>query len=154
ACEALDNQISHGGNRIGFGALAADAAMLTPPGQIVLRTEGERQLAGRSLPRLDTPAKVDGSAPFGADVRLPNMVFASVRSGPPGSRLDSFVHDGARGVRGLVAVVDEPGWVAAVASDWWAAERALPLLKPVFAGGAVPDDSTIDKALAGALAGG
>ncbi len=154
ACEARDNQISHGRDRIGFGALAADAAMLTPPAQIVLRTDGERQLAGRSLPRLDTPAKVDGTAPFGADIRLPNMVFASVRSGPPGSRLDSFVHDGARNINGFVAVVDEPGWVAAVATNWWAAERALPLLKPVFAHGAVPDDTTIDKALVDALTGG
>lgn len=154
ACEARDGQISHGRESIGFGALAAEAATLTPPRQIVLRTDGERRLTGRSLPRLDTPAKVDGSAPFGADIRLPNMVFASVRSGPPGSRLDSFVHDGARGVRGLVAVVNEPGWVAAVATDWWAAERALPLLKPVFAHGAVPDDAAIDKALAAALTSG
>lgn len=154
ACEARDNQISHGGESLGFGALAAEAATLTPPRQVALRADGERRLTGRSLPRLDTPAKVDGSALFGADIRLPNMLFASLRSGPPGSRLDSFVHDGARGVRGLVAVVDEPGWVAAVATDWWAAERALPLLKPVFSHGAVPDDAAIDKALADALAGG
>lgn len=153
-CEARDNQISHAGNHIGFGALATEAAMLTPPAQIMLRTDGERQLTGRSLPRLDTPAKVDGTALFGADIRLPNMVFASVRSGPPGSRLDRFVHDGARGVRGLLAVVDEPGWVAAVATDWWAAERALPLLKPVFAHGAMPDAAAIDKALADALTSG
>src|SRR3546814_11566209 len=75
---------------IAFGALAQDAARFNLPPEIPALHPSAPRLVGRSMPRLDTPAKLDGSARFGADVRLPNMVYASVRSGPSGgSRLVS-----------------------------------------------------------------
>jgi isoquinoline 1-oxidoreductase beta subunit len=154
-CRADGNQIVHGKNILGFGAVAAEAATLAPPGEITLRPEPQRRLFGRPLPRLDAPAKADGSAVFGADVRLPDMLFASVRRAPPGGgRAEEVEQERAKGVRGLVAVVDTPGWVAAVATNWWAADRALDLVNPRFASDNPPaDQGSIDSALSEALAG-
>src|SRR3546814_14682063 len=82
--------VVNGAERIAFGALAQDAARFNLPPEIPALHPSAPRLVGRSMPRLDTPAKLDGSARFGADVRLPNMVYASVRSGPSGgSRLVS-----------------------------------------------------------------
>src|SRR3546814_2435563 len=53
----------------------------------------EDGLAGQNLPRLDVPAKIDGSANFAADIRLPNMVFASIRQGPVGDRSEEHTSE-------------------------------------------------------------
>src|SRR3546814_4276538 len=72
----------------------------------------ENRLAGRPLPRLDLPSKVDGSARFAGDVRLPDMVYASVRRGPYGGgpllRID---RDAAEAVPGVIALFENPWWV-------------------------------------------
>src|SRR3546814_11829890 len=54
------------------------------PATLPMLPAREDGLAGQNLPRLDVPAKIDGSANFAADIRLPNMVFASIRQGPVG----------------------------------------------------------------------
>src|SRR3546814_20181472 len=101
------------------------------------------------MPRLDTPAKLDGSARFGADVRLPNMVYASVRSGPSGgSRLVSADEKAAGALRGVVKVIQEERWIAVVGESWWAANRALNVLKPRFeTRGRLADSAAISKAM-------
>jgi isoquinoline 1-oxidoreductase beta subunit len=83
---------------------------------------------------IDLPSKVDGSYNFAADIRLPGMVYASIRQGPVGTiRLQSWRRRRRlRKVGGYLGVVKQEGWVAAVASSWWAANKALDLLDPVF----------------------
>ena len=71
-----------------FAELAEAAAAQELPDDLPIRGGIENRLVGQPLPRLDLPAKVDGSAPFAGDIRLPDMVYAAVRSGPTGdSRL-------------------------------------------------------------------
>ena len=155
-CNAVAGHIERGAERLSFGTLAAEAATMTPPDALEWRDEPSRRLYGRSIPRLDAPPKLDGSARFGADVRLPKMVYASVRQGPPGdSRLAGYDEAAAKAVRGFLAVTNDVRWVAAVASDWWAAERALNLMKPRFETlGPLADSASIAAALDRALTGG
>lgn len=70
------------GRRIPYGEVAAAAALLTPPASAPLVPDSALQVIGKSFARQDIPPKVDGSAKYGIDVRLPGMVFAAVRHGP------------------------------------------------------------------------
>jgi isoquinoline 1-oxidoreductase beta subunit len=155
ACAVEGGFVTHGKDRLRFGELAASAASGTVPDPLPLRGEGGTRLSGQSLPRLDAPAKVDGSANFAGDIRLPDMVFAAIRQAPVGeSKLLSVDRAAAAKVHGMLSVVTTDDWVAAVASNWWAANRALDVLAPKFstAGDPINSDS-IDAALAAALKG-
>ena len=154
-CTTSDGFVIAGKQRLRFGVLAARSASLSPPVDIVLRPEATRRIYGQSVPRLDTPSKVDGSANFAGDVRLPEMVFASIRQGPVGdSKLVRVDRKAAEQVRGIVAVVEEDRWVAAVASNWWAADHALQALAPRFeTRGATINTDSINAALTSALNG-
>lgn len=154
--ETLDTQdgfVVNGPQRIGFGELAEAAAGMELPDDPPVRGGTQNRLAGQPLPRLDLPSKVDGSARFAADVRLPDMVYASVRRGPYGGgpliRIDV---DAAEAVPGVIALFENPWWVGAVASNWWAANRAVEAMKPAFGAPESPiNGESIDGALTSAL---
>ena len=79
------------GRRIAYGDVAAAAALLTPPASAPLVPDSALQVIGKTFPRQDIPSKVDGSARYGIDVRLPGMVFAAVKHGPSfGSTLSTL----------------------------------------------------------------
>jgi isoquinoline 1-oxidoreductase beta subunit len=75
-CDTDGGFVVHEGKRLGFGEVSADAAGLRPPETPQLRPPGTGKLAGQPLPRLDLPAKSDGSLRFASDVRLPRMIYA------------------------------------------------------------------------------
>jgi isoquinoline 1-oxidoreductase beta subunit len=158
-CEAADGFIGHGDERLSFAELALEAARLTPPDPPPLRSslpqEAPNQMGAEApvfFPRLDLPAKVDGSYQFAGDVRLPGMVYAAIRHGPlDQAELVRFYPERAEGTRGLVGVVKGKRWLAAVASDWWAAERALDRMKPIFRLDSPLDSASIGGALDQAL---
>ena len=158
-CETAGGFVVHGKDRLRFAELAAEAARdfgaKSVPDPLVLRGETANRLSGQSLPRLDAPSKVDGSANFAGDVRLPDMVFASIRQGPVGdSKLVRVDRAAAERVRGLLEVVTNDRWVAAVGNTWWAANRALDVLAPRFETRGNPVDSaSIRRALTAALNG-
>ena len=156
ACDTEDGFVVRGKDRIRFAEVAADAAALAPPDDIPLRPLRIGKIYGESVPRIDLPAKVDGTARFAGDVRLSELVYASVRHGPFGSgALEHIDKAAADKIIGLVGVVENPRWVAAVATNWWAANRAVDALAPKFASnGPLPDDASINAALTAALAAG
>ena len=153
ACDTAGGFVTHGDDRVRFAEIAAEAAALTPPDHAPLRVPGAGGIVGRSVARIDLPSKVDGSARFAGDVRLPDMVYAAVRHGPFGNtRLKRIDEAGADKVPGTLATFANPGWAAAVATNWWAANRAVNAIAPVFATkGALPDSASIAKALGDAL---
>ncbi|WNO54742.1 xanthine dehydrogenase family protein molybdopterin-binding subunit [Stakelama saccharophila] len=155
SCGTVGGFVVHDRNRLRFGELAAAASEYEPPRDLVLRSGADNRLSGASVPRLDTPAKVDGSANFAGDVRLPGMMFASVRQGPVGdTRLIRVDREAADRVPGVRHIVQTDSWVAAVAETWWAADKALDALAPRFATrGAIVDSASIEAALATALDG-
>ena len=133
-CDTEGSAVVHEGKRIGFGEIAADAAKFKPPETPQLRASGSGKLAGEPLPRLDLPAKSDGSLRFAADIRLPKMVHASVRFAPPGGRLIGLSREAAREQPGLIDLVVRDDRVAALAQTWWAADKALARAAPRFSG--------------------
>ncbi len=146
ACAAQGGFVVSGGKRIGFGELADEAASMRAPTSASLR---RGVLAGRSLPRLDLPAKSDGSLRFAGDVRLPGLRFASLRMAPPGGKVTGFDRSAAeeKGAR----IVAHEQWIAAVAETTWAASRALDAATPRFTGFADADTPAIEQALTVAL---
>ncbi|MBT9506266.1 molybdopterin cofactor-binding domain-containing protein [Rhodoferax sp.] len=70
------------GQTLAYGAVAADAALLKPPMSAPLVPDSQLKAIGKSLPRLDIPLKVDGSAKYGIDIRLPGMLFAVIKHSP------------------------------------------------------------------------
>ncbi|MBD3729414.1 MAG: xanthine dehydrogenase family protein molybdopterin-binding subunit [Sphingomonadales bacterium] len=139
-CDAAAGFVLHENKRLSFARLADAAAQEDAPDPPVLRAEAaaEEPLPGLAdaeiaFPRLDLPAKVDGSFLFAGDVRLPDMLFAAIHHGPLGkAELARFEAARARDVAGLVQVVRGKRWLAAVATNWWAAERALGDMRAVF----------------------
>ncbi|WP_086607357.1 molybdopterin cofactor-binding domain-containing protein [Erythrobacter donghaensis] len=140
-CEVEGGFVKLGDRRLGFGELAEAAAGYTPPDPPPLRPEPPREQplpadvdAAPAYPRIDLPSKVDGTYRFAGDVRLPGMVFASIRHGPvDGSELTGFDRKAAGGVRGLAGIVESKRWLAVAADTWWGAEAALAAMKPKFA---------------------
>jgi len=79
----LDGVVSHSsGARYSYGQLAPAAALLTPPASAPLVPGAQLRWIGQALERQDIPSKVDGSARYGLDVRLPGQVFAVVKHCP------------------------------------------------------------------------
>lgn len=159
-CEAHGHAVTHGQKRLAFSTLLGDALAFDPPSPPVLRAEPVHEApnefpegAPPRFPRLDLPAKVDGSFTFAADVRLPGLVYAAIAHGPQGvSVLSTYDKDAAAAVRGLVGVVHGKRWLAAVATGWFAADKAVKAMDPRFkAAGRIADTGVdgdaLDKAL-------
>ena len=133
-CDTADGLVLHRGKTLPFARLAEEAAGLRAPSNPPRRARGSGRLSGKPLPRLDLPAKSNGSFRFAADVRLPGMLFAAARIAPPGGRLTGFSRSGAAG-HGIVV---RNRWLAVTADNGWAAERALKMANPHFEGPASP----------------
>lgn len=139
-CEVEAGFVIHAGKRASFGELAEAAAEWAAPDPPPLRPEPMREAplpadseAAPAFPRLDLPSKVDGSYRFTGDVRLPGMVYASIRHGPAdGSELTGFNRDAAAGITGLEGIVESKRWLAVAATTWWSADQALAAMKPKF----------------------
>jgi isoquinoline 1-oxidoreductase beta subunit len=133
-CDTADGFVINGGRTFTFGELAEEAADRSPPSNPLLRQSTRSRLMGQPLQRLDGPAKADGSWRFAGDVRLPNMLFASVRMAPPEGRLRSYSRTAIAKMPGVRHVAARDQWVAVVADTWWVAERALKAADAVFSG--------------------
>lgn len=131
-CATEKGQVLHAtsGRKLAYGDLVQSAAALPPPPDPPLKDPDRFTLVGQSVRRLDTPAKVDGSALYGIDVRLPGMVYATVSASPVlGGRVRT-VEDGiARGLPGVRQVVVLDDMVAVVGDHMGAAKRGMDALK-------------------------
>ncbi len=153
-CDTDKGFVTAGKRRISFADLVVDASKLEAPSPIPLNPSPRNSLSGKDAPRLDLSAKVDGSASFAADIRLPDMLFAAVRAGPTGdTRLASVNRKAGFKVRGVTHIVKTDNWVAAVATNWWAANKALDAVAPVFrTKGRLANSQKIAERLSNAIA--
>ena len=158
SCDIVKGVVTDGTRTLKFGELAEEAVGFEVPEMLPLRQEreGEGRLIGTSAPRLDLPSKIDGSANYAADIRLPDMIYAAIRQGPVGdARVKSFNEAAARKVTGVIDVIRTDGWIAVTGTNWWAANQGLGRLDPVFdVTGPLLSDEAIGKALDAALASG
>ncbi|GAB2458133.1 xanthine dehydrogenase family protein molybdopterin-binding subunit [Comamonas humi] len=145
------------GRQLRYADVAQTAAQLpSPPQESVQLKQANFNFIGKSMKRLDLPAKVDGSLVYGIDVRLPGMKYAAIRQCPvPHGRLKSYDASAVRARPGVVAILPvqggksgindaTPGWgvdygmddaVAVIADDWWTAKTALDALPIVWSEG-------------------
>lgn len=132
------------GNRAPYAAFATAVAGMTPSYTPTLKDPSEFKLIGRHVPRHDIPSKVDGSLQFALDVRLPDMLYATVVRSPVfGANVVDLDDSGARAVDGVVDVVRIPASassamvgaytsgesIAVVADSYWSAKKGLDALQ-------------------------
>ena len=113
------------GKKATYGHLAAAASKLPVPEKVALKDPKDFTIVGKRTKRLDTPAKVNGTAEFGIDVKLPGMVYASLEQCPViGGAVKSFDASKAKSMPGVIDVVQIPDGVAVVADTYWHAKTA------------------------------
>ena len=118
------------GKRATYGQLAEAASKLPVPQKVTLKDPGQFRVVGKRITRLDTPSKCNGTATFGIDVKLPGMVYASLEQCPVISgTVKSFDASAAKGMPGVIDVVQIPDGVAVVADTYWHALKARRALK-------------------------
>src|SRR6266436_7881607 len=124
SCHVENGAVVHNatGKRLGYGALAERAAKFVVPSHPPLKDPKDYKYIGKPIKRLDTPAKVNGKAPFGIDVRLPGIRHAVVARCPVfGGSVKSFDDSKAKSVRGVKQVLQISSGVAVVADNTWSA---------------------------------
>ena len=137
-CQAANSAVTHkaSGRSLSYGALAADAAKIKLDKEPQIRTPDQFKFIGKTVQRLDTPLKINGSARFAIDTQIPGMVYAAIAACPVfGGTLKSVDDSPAKGRRGVLQVVKLDNAVAVVADRFWRAKEALALLKPEWATG-------------------
>jgi isoquinoline 1-oxidoreductase beta subunit len=131
-CIAADSVIYHppSQRKTTYGKVAAAAAEGEPPKDVKLKDPKSWKIAGKPLKRLDTANKVTGAQIYGADLKLPGMLNATIKECPVfGGKVKSFDATkvtGMKGVRKVVQVGETA--VAVVADTWWQAKTALDAL--------------------------
>jgi isoquinoline 1-oxidoreductase beta subunit len=135
-CSAANSVITHRptGRTTTYGKVAEAAAKLTPPANVPLKDPKDWKLIGKSVARLDTRGKLDGSQVYGMDLKLPGMLNAAIKDSPVfGGKVKSYEAakvTGMPGVRHVLKVGDSA--VAVVADTWWQAKTALDALPIVW----------------------
>ena len=144
-CRTQNGVVTHATHRLTYGELASKAASIPVPENPPLKDPKDFRIMGTRLHRLDTPSKVNGTAQFGSDVRVPGMLVASIERSPVfGGKVKSFDPARAKAMPGVRHVVQLDGtpwlgtggaWgigsesgVAVVADTYWQAvegRRAL-----------------------------
>jgi isoquinoline 1-oxidoreductase beta subunit len=156
-CSVANSVITHKptGRTVTYGKVAEAAAKLTPPADVPLKDPKDWKIIGKSVKRLDTMGKLTGAQVYGADLKLPGMLNASIKECPVfGGKVKSFEAGKVQsmpGVRHVVKVGDTA--VAVVADTWWQAKTALDALPIVWDEGpnAQVSSATIAEMLKGGL---
>ncbi|MEP6846106.1 MAG: molybdopterin cofactor-binding domain-containing protein, partial [Panacibacter sp.] len=139
-CYAENGEVIHKptGNKLGYGALVEEASKAEPRKNVQLKKRADYKLVGKPLPRQDTPSKVNGTAIFGIDKKLPGMMYAVVERNPRFlGKVKSFDDSGAKAIAGVKHVFkvqmgvfsSTREGVAVVADNIWAAMQGRKALK-------------------------
>ncbi|HWK64007.1 MAG TPA: xanthine dehydrogenase family protein molybdopterin-binding subunit [Rhizobiaceae bacterium] len=131
SCRGERGQVVHAGSgqRLAYGELAADAARMPIPENVALKPAQEFKLIGTSAKRLDLPEKVNGTAVFGIDARLPGVKIATLAQAPVfGGRVRSVDDAAAKAVKGVRQIVRLDDAVAVVGDHMGAAKKGLEAL--------------------------
>ena len=133
-----DSKVTHAksGKSLRYGELATEAATLSLNGAPKLKDRKDFKLIGKPIPRIDIPAKVNGSAQYGIDYAMPDMRVATIMAAPVrGGKLLSVDPAPALAVKGVEKVIKLDKAVAVVAAGYWSAIQGLRALSPKFGDG-------------------
>jgi isoquinoline 1-oxidoreductase subunit beta len=124
-CRAMHGAIRAHGKVLTYGQVAAAAALEPIPENVKLRLKAEFQIIGKSAARIDSPGKVDGSAEFGLDVKLPGMLYAAIAQSPVlGGKVKTLDSGAAEKMPGVRKVLSTDSGVVVVADHFWQALQA------------------------------
>ena len=133
------------GAKLSYGSLAEAASKVAVPAAAPLKNPKDFRYIGKSMKRLDTKSKVNGTAKFGLDTRLPGMVYAVIARCPVfGGKVASFDDSKARAVPGVKKIIQVPSGVAVVAENTWAAMQGRNALLVKYDEGPVAQYSSAD----------
>jgi isoquinoline 1-oxidoreductase subunit beta len=138
SCRAQSGEVVHAptGRSAKYGELAADAARLPVPERVVLKRTEDFKLIGTPAKRLDTPAKVNGTAVYGIDVRPPGVKIATLAQSPVfGGRVKSVDDAAAKAIKGVRQIVRLDDAIAVVADHMGAAKKGVAALVIEWDGG-------------------
>ena len=122
--------------KLSYGELAEAAGKIDIPSDPPLKNSKDYNLVGKSIKRIDIPSKTNGSAQFGIDVKLPEMMYATIRQSPVfGGEVLSYDEDAAKSIRGVKKVILIPNGIAVIADNTWRAKRGMEVLNLKFHGG-------------------
>ncbi|ANK81627.1 MAG: hypothetical protein TEF_13105 [Rhizobiales bacterium NRL2] len=143
-CATEGSRVRHpDGRSAGYGELAAAAARLSPPSDPPLKDAASFRLVGQPVRRLDTPGKISGAPIYGIDVRLPDMLYATVAQSPVvGGTIAGMDEAAALASPGVRAVVPIHNGVAVVADSFWRAKKGLEALSVAWDDGPNADESS------------
>lgn len=144
-CKAVDGKVVHAASKrsVAYGELLAAAAKITPPAEPKLKDPKDFKYIGKAVKRLDTPPKVDGSAVFGIDVKVPEMLSATiVRSPVFGGKVKNVDDTAARAIKGVRKIVPLGYGVGVVADNYWAAKKGRDALRVEWEEGSMATAST------------
>lgn len=150
-CYAAAGYVYHKSSdrRAGYGELAPAAARLRAPANPPLKPRAAWTSIGRPLARLGSTSKVDGTAMFGLDTRVPGMLIAAVSQSPwPATTVKSIDRKAALDEPGVLRIVDLGDTIAVLAHDYWSAARGLKRANVAWHRPAHPPDT---QRLVGAL---
>lgn len=147
------------GKALTYGELAADAAKVEAPAELVLKPKSEWKILGKPQKRTDMLAKVTGAPIFGADVDLPDMLYATVKmsprfwSKPQNAKLEAA--QAVKGVQKIVPLDTQTGnGFGIIATNTWSALKAAELIEAEWTAAEYPaDDAAIAAALDATLGG-
>src|SRR6267378_2792696 len=131
SCRAQDGEVFHQptGRRLQYGELVSEAAKIPFPERVTLKSPRDFKLIGTRAKRLDTPAKVNGTAPYGIDARPAGVKIATLAQSPVfGGHVKSVDDTAARAVKGVRQIVQLDDAVAVVADHMGAAKKGLAAL--------------------------
>ena len=145
-----DGLITHKltGRTLRYGQVAEKAAAVKLPAEPKIKTPDQYTLLKKPTRLLDTPLKVDGSATYGIDVRVPGMLYAAVKASPVfKGKVKSYDADVVKSRPGVHSVVEFSGedieaGVAVVADSYWHAKTALDAMPIEWDEGAHGNDSS------------
>ena len=127
------------GTRIAYAALASAAASVKAPRNVALKDPSQWRYLGKAMQRVDIVAKSTGTAQYGIDLRLPEMVYATVRVNPRmGGEMRSVDEAPAKTMRGVIKVVPVKNGIAVIADNTWRAFKAAAALQPQWASAPYP----------------
>jgi len=118
------------GKSLSYASLASLAATIEPPASVKLKPETEWRYLGKSMRRIDIVSKSTGMATYGIDIRMPNMVYATVRANPRiGGRMNGYDAGAAEKSKGVLKVVPITNGVGVIADNTWRAFQAAGTIK-------------------------
>jgi isoquinoline 1-oxidoreductase beta subunit len=126
------------GRKLSYGQLVDKAATLKAPGDVKLKDPKDFKFIGKPVKRLDTPEKINGTAVFGLDVKVPGLLTALIARPPVfGGKAKNFNADKTKAIPGVKEVVEIDRGIAVVATGFWAAKLGRDALEVIWDEGAL-----------------